>query len=149
MRGKYKQGYFKPFNAHKYKGDPTNIVYRSSWEFKFMVYLDKHPSIIWWQNEEKPLPYRDPNNGKVRRYFVDFIVNYRDVHGIVKTMLVEIKPDYQTRQPIMKKKNSKRYITELAEYARNKSKWEAADKYCKEKGFEFKVLTEYDLGIKS
>jgi hypothetical protein len=149
MRYGPKQGIFKPFNPHKYKGDPTNIIYRSSWELKFMVYLDKHPSIIWWQSEEKPILYRDPNNGKIRRYFVDFIVQFKDVANNVKTMLVEIKPAYQTRQPIMKKKNSKIYVTELAEWARNQAKWEAARAYTKEKGWEFKILTEYELGIKT
>jgi TnsA endonuclease N terminal len=149
MRYGPKQGIFKPFNPHKYKGNPTNIIYRSSWELKFMVYLDKHPSIIWWQSEEKPIPYRDPNNGKIRRYFVDFIFQYRDINQNVKTMVVEIKPYHQTKQPVKKQRPTKRYITELAEYVRNQAKWEATNKYCKEKGWEFKILTEYELGIKT
>ncbi len=40
------QGYFKPKNPQKYKGDPTNIIYRSGWELKFMLYVDSHPEIL-------------------------------------------------------------------------------------------------------
>ena len=28
------KGRYKPINPSKYKGNPTNIIYRSSWELK-------------------------------------------------------------------------------------------------------------------
>ena len=37
---KYRQGKYRPQNPKKYGGDPTNIVYRSSYELKFMQYCD-------------------------------------------------------------------------------------------------------------
>ena len=40
------KGKFKPANYKKYKGDPTNIVYRSLWELKFMTWCDKNESIL-------------------------------------------------------------------------------------------------------
>ena len=33
------QGYFNPKNPEKYKG-PSPIIYRSSWERKFMIMCD-------------------------------------------------------------------------------------------------------------
>ena len=40
------KGKFQPSNSKKYKGDPTNIVYRSLWERKFMVYCDKNENCM-------------------------------------------------------------------------------------------------------
>ena len=36
------KGKYKPSYPQKYKGDPTNIIYRSLWERKFMVYCDNN-----------------------------------------------------------------------------------------------------------
>ena len=36
---KYKQGKYILINKEKYLGDPTNIIYRSSWEF-FFFFVD-------------------------------------------------------------------------------------------------------------
>ena len=68
------KGYFKPKNPKKYKGDPTNIIYRSSWECKLMIRLDEDPNVISWGSEEIIIPYRSPIDNKIHRYFVDFIV---------------------------------------------------------------------------
>ena len=46
---KYK-GLFKPKNPKKYKGDPTNIIYRSSWEKQMMIYFDNNEHIVEWQS---------------------------------------------------------------------------------------------------
>ena len=55
QRGKVKQGYFTPQNPDKYKGDITKIIYRSSWELKFLVYCDNTMSIQY----RKPPPVGD------------------------------------------------------------------------------------------
>jgi hypothetical protein len=55
-------GYFKPTNPQKYRGNPTNIVYRSLWERKFMVFCDNNPSILQWGSEEIIIPYRAPDD---------------------------------------------------------------------------------------
>ena len=65
------KGRFRPKNPHKYKGDPTNVIYRSSYELKLFRYLDLHPAIRWWQSEEVVIPYRSPITGRVHRYFPD------------------------------------------------------------------------------
>ena len=40
------KGIFKPINYKKYKGDPTKIVYRSSWELKVMSSLDSDSNYL-------------------------------------------------------------------------------------------------------
>ena len=55
------QGFFKlpEESKHKYKGDPNKIIYRSSWERKFMTYCCSNSSIAWWTSEY-PIQYISP-----------------------------------------------------------------------------------------
>ena len=66
------KGRFKPKNPQKYKGDPNNIIYRSTWEVKVMNYLDENPSVIWWGSEELPIPYYNPIDKKKASLFSRF-----------------------------------------------------------------------------
>lgn len=148
------KGRFRPKNPGKYKGDPSNIIYRSLWEFKFFRYVDLHPDIIWWQSEEVIVPYYSPIDGKRHRYFPDVIINKR-VGPVTKTVMIEIKPKAQTRPPDPRKKNqtktgavSRRYINEVKTYGVNEAKWKAARSYCADRGWEFVIMTEDHLGIK-
>lgn len=140
------KGWFTPKNPKKYNGDSTNIIYRSSWELKVMKWLDEHPKVIWWNSEELVIPYRSPVDNKMHRYFPDFIVKMRKKDGLVMTYVLEIKPHAQTKMPTQKRR-TKRYLQEAATYAVNQEKWRAADIFCKEHGWQFKVLTEKELGI--
>ena len=140
------KGQFRPKNPKKYNGDPTNIVYRSSWEHRVMKYLDDSPNVIWWASEELPIKYISPVDNRTHRYFPDFIVKLKKKDGSTKTVVMEIKPEKQTKLPKQKRK-TKRFIQEAATYAVNQEKWRAADIFCKEHGWEFMVLTEKDLGI--
>jgi len=98
--GKTIKGLFKPRNVKKYKGDPTKIIYRSSWECRFMMYLDANPSVIEWASEEFSIPYVSPVDGKIHRYFPDFWMKVRDATtSQIKTIVVEIKPKVQTQPP--------------------------------------------------
>ena len=141
-------GKYRPTNPRKYKGDPRNIVYRSLWERKFMVYCDSHDHIIEWGSEEFSIPYRDPVSGRRRRYFPDFYIKVRESTGQVKKYVIEIKPKKQCIEPKVQKRKTKAYIREVCEYAKNQAKWEAATEYCKDRRLEFKVLTESELGIR-
>ncbi len=141
-------GKFKPKNPSKYKGDPTNIIYRSSWEAKFMKYLDEHPDVMLWASEELVVPYRSPVDGKVHRYFPDFIVKKRNAKGITETLMVEIKPANQTVEPVKKKTINKQYINEVMTWGVNQAKWKAAKEYCDDRKWRFLVLTEKELNIK-
>ena len=145
--GKPHKGFFKPRNAKKYKGDPTKIIYRSSWECRFMMYLDANPNILQWASEEFSIPYMSPIDGKIHRYFPDFWVKIKDTEGNIKTLVVEIKPKVQMQPPTPSKKRTKRYISEVAAWRINSAKWKAASQYCLDRKWDFKVLNEHDLGI--
>ena len=142
------KGKCKPSCPKKYKGDPTNIIYRSLWERKFMVYCDNNPSIIEWQSEEFCIPYRSPVDNKIHRYFPDFFIKYKDIGGKIKSSLIEIKPMRQCSPPPKPKRQTKKYLNEAFEYAKNQAKWRAAQDYCADRRWEFKVMTEKELGIK-
>jgi hypothetical protein len=140
-------GLFKPRNPKKYVGDHTNIVYRSSWECKVMNWLDTNDDIISWVSEELIVPYISPVDNRKHRYFPDFIVKVKTRDGKLKTMMLEVKPKKQTIQPVVKKRVTKQYITEVTTYAVNVAKWEAATEFCADRGWEFKILTEEHLGL--
>ena len=104
------KGYFKANNPQKYRGDPTKIIYRSSWELKLMLYLDSHPDIIWWQSEEVVIPYLSPIDNRIHRYFPDFLVKKKKADGTVEVEMIEIKPKKQTRPPKKPKRNWRRKV---------------------------------------
>lgn len=142
------KGIFKPDNPSKYKGDPTNIVYRSGWELKFMRYLDHHQNVLEWSSEELHVPYHSPVTGRVHRYFPDFIVKKRSKDGTIEILMIEIKPKVQTEPPkVQSKPRGKKYIKEVYTWAVNSAKWDAARNYCLNKGWKFVIMTEKELGV--
>lgn len=142
------KGVFKPRNPQKYRGDHTNIIYRSRWELVFMKYLDDHPGVKEWASEELIIPYRSPIDGKMHRYFPDFWLKKINREGKTDTVVVEIKPKHETVEPTSQKKLTKKYLYEVKTWGINKSKWIAAEKYCEKQGWQFMILTEKELGIK-
>ena len=126
MKGKY-----KPTNPDKYQGDPTNIIYRSSWELKFMRFCDLRDDIVQWQSEEIIVPYRHPLDGKIHRYYPDFKISVKTKDNLLP-----------------QKRKTKKYINQVKTYAINRYKWDAAKYFCKKRNWKFKVLTEQDLKIK-
>ena len=138
---------YKPSFPKKYQGDPNNIICRSSWERKFCKWCDANDNIIAWGSEEFSIPYRSPVDGRVHRYYPDFIIKVREQTGDIKTYVIEVKPKKQTREPKKPKRQSKSYITEVKTYAVNQAKWKAADEWCKDRRIEFKIITEDELGI--
>lgn len=145
MASNYKQGFFRPKNPQKYRGDPTNIVYRSGWEKKLMGWLDDNINVISWSSEEIVIPYISPIDGRPHRYFVDFFVEAKGRDGSVKKMLLEVKPRAQTEEPKKQSRRTKRYINEVVTYGVNQAKWNAAKDFCENQGWEFKLITESEL----
>jgi hypothetical protein len=142
------KGKYQLDNPKKYKGDPTNIIYRSLWERKFMKYCDANENILEWGSEIMALPYRSPIDNRIHKYYPDFYIKVRESSGEIKKCIIEIKPKKQTVEPIPQKRKTKGYIYEVYEYAKNQAKWKAAEEFCKDRQWEFKVLTENELGIK-
>ena len=102
---KFRQGVFKPVNFKKYigKGSP---VYRSGWELKFFRWADLNENILAWGSENIIIPYLNPLDNKVHRYFVDNFIVFKDKNGNTNKFLIEIKPSKQTQRPT-KTKNKK------------------------------------------
>ena len=142
----YKGKYYPSF-PRKYKGDPTNIIYRSLWERKFMVYCDKNQNILEWASEEIAIPYRSPIDNRVHRYFPDFYMKVKETNGKIKNYVIEVKPAKQTIPPKKPKRQTKGYIREAYEYAKNQAKWKMAKEFCADRQWEFKVVTEKELGV--
>ena len=65
---------YKPSFPNKYKGNPNNIICRSSWERRFCHWCDLNESILEWGSEEFWIPYISPVDNRVHKYFVDFII---------------------------------------------------------------------------
>lgn len=139
------KGRFVPKNIHKYKGNPYEIVYRSTYELKFMSYLDNSKNVIEWSSESVVVPYLSPIDNRKRNYYVDFYAKVLEKNNKVSSYLFEVKPKKFTVPP--KKRNTNAYIKETKEYLKNQAKWTAAHKYCKENNFTFKIITEEDLNI--
>ena len=137
------KGKFSPKHPEKYRGDPEEIVYRSSWEYDMMVYFDKRDEILWWSSEEKCLWYYDPVTKKNRRYFPDFIIHFKDRNGIHKTQMLEVKPQHQVDgPPVNPKRRTKGWVNAVKTYITNQAKWENAAKICEDRGWDFRLITE-------
>lgn len=112
-----------------------------------MVFCDMNDNVIKWNSEDIRIPYKSPVDGRFHTYHVDFLITVKDKAGDVKTYLVEVKPHSQT-QPPKNIKNKKTLMEATATYAVNQAKWEAATSYANSRGWVFKIVTEYDLGLK-
>ena len=142
---KYHQGKYTMRNPEKYVGDVNNIIYRSSWELKFLKWADMNPSVLFISSEEVIIPYYSQVDLKMHRYFVDFALMIQKKDGTIKKYLVEIKPEAQTLPPKKGKRSTTKHLNEMATYSVNQSKWKAADEFCRKNGLEFIVLTEKHL----
>ena len=138
-------GKFKPKNYKKYKGDPTKIFYRSLWERRFMVYCDNNDKIIEWGSETIIIPYLSPVDKRPHRYFPDFYIKYVNSKGQVIREVIEVKPKRQLSPPKEPKRRTKSWLNEVRTYMVNQAKFKAADEYCKDRKYSFRILTEDHL----
>ena len=135
---KFAQGAYTIKNAGKYvgRGEPR---YRSSWENVFMNFCDNNENVLQWASEPVRIPYRHPLTGKMTTYVPDFIVTYRGPNNTTRAELIEIKPKSQS---IIEDRQSQR---DRAVVAINYAKWDAAQKWCKQNGLTFRIITENDI----
>lgn len=144
---KYHQGKYKVKYTEKYRGDPTNVIYRSSWEAKLMKWCDNNPNVIGWLSEELVIPYYSIIDEKPHRYYVDFKIWIKYPDGNVRIFAVEVKPENQIKKPEQPKRMTKAAQEKILTWVRNQEKWKAAKAFCETRGMEFVVLNEHDLGI--
>jgi len=141
------QGYFNPKNPDKYKGK-TPIIYRSSWERKFMIMCDTKEEVVIWSSEPVEIKYWSSLDNKEHKYYPDFYMKVKKGE-VFEEYLVEIKPEAQIRKPEPPKKNSKKALKSykfLAEqYIKNRNKYVYAKQWAEERGWKFIVLTENSL----
>lgn len=140
---------WRPKNYAKYKGDYDNIWIRSSWEKKVLNWMDTNPNVIEYSSEEIVIPYLSPIDGKYHRYFPDVYAKIKNSQGQIVEYLIEIKPLHQTIEPEVKNRITKKYINEVYTWGINSAKWKAADRYCKDRKWIFKLMTEKEIfGLK-
>ena len=141
------KGKYKVKNRSKYVGAVDNVVYRSSWERRFMVYADSNPNVVKWNSEELVIPYVSPVDGKVHRYFPDFWIEVKGESGQINNIVIEVKPKGQTGPPKLGKtaKSKYRYLRALKTWKVNEAKFEMAREFCDDRKWQFKILTEDHL----
>ena len=131
----------------KYKGDPTQIIYRSLWERKFMQWCDKNENVLEWGSEEIIIPYISPVDNRVHRYFPDFYIRARTRNDGIKKFVIEVKPKAQCSPPKPQRRKTRKFLNEVKTYAVNDAKWKAAQEYCKDRRMTFMILTEKELKV--
>lgn len=143
-----KTGWYKIVNIKKYNGNNLKegrVYYRSGLELKFCKICDHSKHILKWNNECVVIPYIKPIDNQPHRYFMDFYVQKKMPNDQVKEFLVEIKPSSFLVPPKPQKRKTKLYLEKIEAYSTNRAKWKQADKYCKERGWEFTIITEKNL----
>jgi hypothetical protein len=133
-------GKYKVKDPTRYKGDHTNVVYRSMWERQCFAWCENNSEIKEWSSEEIVVPYYYEVDKKYHRYFIDLKITFNNG----KTILVEIKPEKETAPPKRPDK-TKRYLNEALTYVKNQNKWHAANEFAKDRGWEFQIWTEKTL----
>lgn len=136
------KGIYKIRNPEKYLGDPSNVVYRSGWERSVMIWCDDNPNVVGWVSEEVIIPYLCETDKRMHRYFMDFMIKYKDG----RTVLVEVKPHKETVKPKTGQGRARRQvINETLTYIKNISKWTAAEKFVADRGWQFEIWDEHKL----
>lgn len=133
-QSRYEQGYVNLKSCKKIfpQLKQEKVIYRSSYEKYFIIWLESCKKVKYWGSECLCIPYTSAIDGKIHHYYPDYFIELEDGTGVV----VEVKPFNQTQKPI----NENSYAHK--EYVKNISKWKAAQEFCNKKGYQFKIITE-------
>lgn len=140
--GNWAQGFYELKNPQKYVGK-HKPRYRSGWELRVMMFLDENKHITHWASEAISIPYRHPLTGKMSMYVPDFFVVYQDKTQQVKAEIIEIKPKKQTNLTEAKSKQDQLHAIV------NQAKFSAAQIYCKQNGYVFRIISEDSIFMNS
>ena len=145
----YKQGYINLEVCKKYInfwGTHQPIVYRSMYEYKFIIWCEHNPRVIQWSIEPFAIEYIGIDKQK-HKYYPDFYI-YLYTNSELKTSMkcvIEIKPKNQTVKPVFEsgsKMSSKSKKYSILEWQKNQRKWIAAQQFCDARDMRFIILTE-------
>ena len=113
-----------------------------------MEWCDSNEKVLWWQSEEKRIPYYDPIAKRRRTYYPDFLLARECHDGIIRETLVEVKPARQVKGPSQNpRRRSKAWLKEVYQYTTNMAKWKAAAEWCEDRGIDFQLITEKELKL--
>jgi len=152
----YKNGLYIPINKNKIikLNNQGGLFYRSGLEQKFMIYLDNNKDVIHWNTELIKIPYlKNAWNNKLlestmseHTYFPDFYYELKRKDGTISKVVCEIKPYKDTRPPSLPDNPTinqlKNFEYSLKEYSKNMDKWKFCLEWCKNKGYEFVIITD-------
>lgn len=135
-KSRYRQGYVNPKSCKKLFESQQNepIIYRSSYEKKFIHWLESSDRVLHWGSECVCIPYTGAD-GQPHHYYPDYVVEF--ANGT--KCLIEIKPHSQTVRP------DPRCLHAVEEFKKNVLKWLAAKEFCERNGMAFKIITEHTL----
>jgi hypothetical protein len=153
VNGPFVQGYYKVNNPEKYAGDPRIVIFRSSWERKFMILCDLTPQIIRWGSEPVQIKYISPLDQREHIYNVDFFIEVMDNENKKYKYIIEIKPSAQiSREPVLEGRMTEKKLLRHAEltkmYTVNKAKQIAAMKWAMDRDMKYIILTEENWPFK-
>jgi hypothetical protein len=142
----YRQGYYKLSYPEKYIGDPTKIIYRSSWEYRFCRYCDTNEKVEKWSSEPLGIKYVSPIDGKEHTYYIDFYMRVIEDSKPID-YLAEVKPSASLVKPVLEGKKMttnkiKNYNYALQTWLVNRAKFAAAKHFAEGRGYKFIVVTE-------
>lgn len=129
MTEKILRGEFNGGGNHSIKGRYNSqkclkkpVIFRSSFELKFHLHLDKNDHVLFYDYEPFQIPYHD-TEGKLRHYTIDFIVKYANE----ELVCVEVKNNY----------NKKEYL--------EGDKYQQIKKLCKENNMSLKIFANKEI----
>ena len=105
--------------------------------------LDKRTDVIQWASESLKVWYLSPKDGKLHRYYPDFIIEIINQHGHKERQVIEIKPFKETKSSLSR--TPKTRVAENMTYAINQAKWKACQLICDDANYRFIILTEREL----
>jgi len=146
LKSGYRQGYFTPRHPEKYAGSTTDIIYRSSWELKFMEFCDGSDNVIEWGSESVAIAYFNPLTKKPAKYWIDCYMKVKGKEGVETRWLIEVKPNKYLEKPTAPKRLTESALMSYARHAKayliNSAKFEAAQDYARTHNMKFGIITE-------
>lgn len=123
-----------PINVRSLTGTVNGQEFESSLERDLLLLVHWDQNVDWYQCQPVKIVYTD-SQGKARTYTPDLLVSYRTIehHG---------QPPETRKSMLCEVKYRKDFIQQIDQL---KPKFKAARAYAKAHGYEFRILTEYEI----